>query len=105
VHPIGVGETARRIIGKAIAVTITEDIQEAAGPLQVCAGHISGCEAAVHAMSQVLNPNKQKQSFLSMHQTPLTYLTVRQLSTAFRSYSHISQKSSSTPTERIPNSL
>ena len=53
VRPIGIGETVRRIIGKAIATTITEDIQEAAGPLQVCAGHISGCEAAVHAMCQV----------------------------------------------------
>ena len=53
VCPIGIGETVRRIIGKAIASTITEDIQEAAGPLQVCAGHISGCEAAVHAMRQV----------------------------------------------------
>ncbi len=53
VRPIGIGETARRIIGKAIAFTITEDIQNAAGPLQACAGHISGCEAAVHAMRQV----------------------------------------------------
>ena len=53
VHPIGIGETVRRIIGKAIAHTITEDIQDAAGPLQVCASHISGCEAAVHAMRQV----------------------------------------------------
>ena len=50
---VGIGETVRRIIGKAIASTITEDIQEAAGPLQVCAGHISGCEAAVHAIRQV----------------------------------------------------
>ena len=50
VRPICIGETVRRIIGKAIATTITEDIQEAAGPLQVCAGHVSGCEAAVHAM-------------------------------------------------------
>ena len=38
VRPIGIGETVRRIIGKAIAITITNDIQEAAGPLQVCAG-------------------------------------------------------------------
>ena len=53
VRPIGIGEIVRRIIGKAIVTTITEDIQEAAGPLQVCAGHISGCEAAVHAMRQV----------------------------------------------------
>ena len=52
-RPIGSGETVRRIIGKAIAITITEDIQEAAGPLQVCADHISGCKAAVHAMRQV----------------------------------------------------
>ena len=53
VRPIGIGETVRRIIGKAITATITEDIQDSAGPLQVCAGHISGCEAAVHAMHRV----------------------------------------------------
>ncbi len=53
VRPIGVGETARRIIGKAIARILNRDIQKAAGPLQVCAGHISGCEAAVHAMDNI----------------------------------------------------
>ena len=53
VRPIGIGETARRIMGKAIAAAINDDIQDAAGPLQVCAGHLSGCEAAVHAMRQV----------------------------------------------------
>ena len=42
-------ETARRIIGRTIAKAINEDIQEAAGPLQVCAGHLSGREAAVSA--------------------------------------------------------
>ena len=53
VRPIGIGETARHIMGKAIAAVINDDIQDAAGPLQVCAGHLSGCEAAVHAMRQV----------------------------------------------------
>ena len=53
IRPIGIGETVRRIIGKSIAVTIREDIQAAAGPLQVCAGHLPGCEAAVHAMHQI----------------------------------------------------
>ena len=53
VRPIGIGETVRRIVGRAIATAISDDIQEAAGPLQVCAGHLSGCEAAVHAMRQV----------------------------------------------------
>ena len=43
----------QRVIGKAIAAALSNDIQEAAGPLQVCAGYLSGCEAAVHAMHQV----------------------------------------------------
>ena len=49
-RPIGIGETALRIIGKAIANALSDNIQSAASPLQVCAGHQSGCEAAVHVM-------------------------------------------------------
>ena len=33
VRPIGIGETARRIIGRAIARVLSDDIQMAAGPL------------------------------------------------------------------------
>ena len=40
-RPIGIGESVRRIIGKAIPITTTDDI---ASPLQVC---------AVHTMQQV----------------------------------------------------
>ena len=32
-----------------------EDIIRSVGNLQVCAGHESGCEAAIHAMSQIFN--------------------------------------------------
>ena len=53
VRPIGISETIRRVIGKTISTTRREEIQEAAGPLQVCAGHLSGCEAAVHAMQHI----------------------------------------------------
>ena len=53
VRPIGIGEVARRIIGKAIARVLSHEIQEATGPLQTCSGDLSGCEAAVHAMHQV----------------------------------------------------
>ena len=49
VRPIGVGETARRIIAKAILFVTRGDIQDAAGSLQLCAGQIAGAEAAVHA--------------------------------------------------------
>ena len=52
VRPIGIGETLRRIIGKAISNTLKYDIQDAVGPLQLCAAFEGGCEAAVHAMQQ-----------------------------------------------------
>ena len=53
VRPIGVGETVRRIISKAILSIIGPDIQEAAGAFRLCAGHEAGCKAAVHAMRKI----------------------------------------------------
>ena len=53
VRPIGVGEVLRRIVGKSIMRVIKPDILESAGSLQLCAGHTSGCEAAVHAMADI----------------------------------------------------
>jgi len=50
VRPIGVGEVVRRIIAKAALSIIRSDIQRAAGPIQLCAGQISGVEAAIHSM-------------------------------------------------------
>ena len=52
VRPIGIGDTARRIIAKAILVTTRGDIQEAAGSIQLCAGQLSGCEAAIHSVRE-----------------------------------------------------
>ena len=53
VRPIGVGEFLRRIIGKAILSVIKPEILSSAGNLQLCAGQAGGCEAAVHAMSDI----------------------------------------------------
>ena len=50
VRPIGVGEILRRIIGKTIAWTLKDDIQEAAGRLQTATGLKNGAEAAIHSM-------------------------------------------------------
>ena len=50
VRPIGIGDTARRIIAKAILNITRQDVQEAAGSVQLCAGQIAGIEAAVHAV-------------------------------------------------------
>ena len=50
VRPIGIGDTARRIIAKAALFTIRPDVQAATGCIQLCGGQISGIEAAVHAV-------------------------------------------------------
>lgn len=52
VRPIGIGEIARRIIAKSLIVITHGDIQDAAGSSQLCAGQISGCEAAVHSVRE-----------------------------------------------------
>ena len=53
VRPIGIGETVRRIIGKAILGVTGDSIREATGSLsslQLCGGQGCGIEAAIHAM-------------------------------------------------------
>ena len=49
VRPIGIGDTSRRIIAKAILSILRPDIQEVAGLHQLCAGQSAGAESAVHA--------------------------------------------------------
>ena len=50
VHPIGICQTARRIIAKAVLSIVGGDVLEAAGSCQLCAGQPSGTEAAVQAV-------------------------------------------------------
>ena len=38
---------------KTVSAFLKEELKEAACPLQVCAGHSAGAEAAIHAMSEV----------------------------------------------------
>ena len=58
VRPIGVGEVVRHIIGKAVLYVIGQDIKDAAGPLELCAGQMAGSEAAVHAMQTILKKDE-----------------------------------------------
>ena len=55
VRPIGIGEILRRIIGKVVVGAIRDDIINAAGPLQTCAGLKAGIEASIHAMRQIFD--------------------------------------------------
>ena len=50
VRPVRIGDTARCIITKMILEITRLDIKDAAGSVQLCAGQISGCEAAVHSV-------------------------------------------------------
>ena len=52
VRPIGIGEIPRRIIAKAAISVTRNDILDAAGSVQLCAGHIAGAEAAIHAVRE-----------------------------------------------------
>jgi len=47
-----IGKIACRVTAKAILSVIRNDIQQAAGSLQLCAGQLSGREAAVHSTRQ-----------------------------------------------------
>ena len=53
--PIGIGESIRRLIGKTITKYLNGEIKEAAGPLQTCAGHGAGAEAAIHGMKDIFS--------------------------------------------------
>ena len=53
IRPIGIGETLRRIVGKAVTSVLKNDITNVAGDLQVCSGQPGGTEAAVHAMKAI----------------------------------------------------
>ena len=59
-RPIGIGEILRRIIGKAIGWLLKCDIQEAAGPMQVCSGLKGGTEAAIHSMKKLFEKSFKK---------------------------------------------
>ena len=55
VRPIGICETVRRIIAKAVLFATKGDLKEAAGSQQPCAEQIAGIEAAVHAVRSLFS--------------------------------------------------
>ncbi len=64
VRPIGIGDVPHRITAKAILYSVSDDIVSAVGPLQTCAGHVAGSEAAVHAMRDVFNVDDSEGALL-----------------------------------------
>ena len=58
VRPIGVGKVRRRIIGKCVMRVTKPDVVDASGSLQVCVGHKSVREAAIHAMRNIFDADE-----------------------------------------------
>ena len=58
VRPIGVGKVIRRIMGKCGMLVTKPDVIDASASLQVCAGHKSGSEAAIHAVCSIFGANE-----------------------------------------------
>ena len=73
VIPIGIGETARCLIAKTILSVIQDDFQSTAGPLQLCAGQLSGCEAVVHSMRQMYSSSEVEAIILVNASNALTF--------------------------------
>ena len=55
VRPIAVGETFRRIVGRAAMRIIESDVLSATAPYQLCISVPSACEAGAHAMRQLFD--------------------------------------------------
>jgi len=58
VRSIGVGEVLRRIIGECVMKVTKPDVIDSSGSLQVCAGHKSGSEAAIHAVRDIFHADE-----------------------------------------------
>ena len=48
-----IGKVLRRIMGKTVSAFLKEELKEALGPFQVCAGHSAGAKAAIHVLNEV----------------------------------------------------
>ena len=68
VRPVRIGEVVGRIVGKAVMKVVKQDLQEAVGSIQLCAGQDAGCEAAVHAMEHFFAGNDRGNNFSGRNQ-------------------------------------
>jgi len=48
-------EVCHWLLSRAVLCMILNDVLQAAGPLQLCAGQPAGCEVVIHAMRKVFD--------------------------------------------------
>ena len=90
VHPVGIGEVLRRIIGQSLMMVLKDDITRAAGisQSQLSAGQPSGYEAAIHVLHQVCASMETDAVLLVDADNALTGSTERWLCTTFTTPAH-----------------
>ena len=49
IRPIGIGDTIRRIIAKAVISVLKDEVLDAAASMQLCVGQMAGVESTIHA--------------------------------------------------------
>ena len=80
VRPIGIGETLRCVIGKAVCYATRVDVKLACGSDQLCGSVKSGIESAIHAMTSL---------FLQHSATSGWRVLLVDASNAFNSLNHV----------------
>lgn len=53
IRPIGIGDTARRILSRPILTVLKPDILDVIGVSQLCAGQVAGVESAAHSVQHL----------------------------------------------------
>jgi hypothetical protein len=60
VRPVGIGESLRRLLGKAVMSATRGDVERVCGAVQLCSGLSGGCEAGAGALQKMWeDPNVQ----------------------------------------------
>ena len=72
VRLIGVCEMLRQILGKAVPSVAKKHVQSVTGALQLCAGQVSGCEAAILPCDRSIMIRICREFFLLTPPMPLT---------------------------------
>ena len=86
VRPIGIGEILRRLVGKVVVENIQNDIIDAAGPLQTCAGLKAGIEASIHAMKSIFDEDSTAENAFNNLNPKAALHNIKQLCPSFYRY-------------------
>ena len=74
VRPIGIGESLRHILGKAVMEVAGDDVRAACGSDQLCSGLEVGIEAAIHSLNDLFDEQKGSVVGVSSALMPVTVL-------------------------------